>query len=129
MCDDACRIDECLQDNGDCDSEGCQDDICSQMYQGWLVFVGSEYHKLNHTIFCKEKAPLLISVLRLNGFGGLEDDIDNCDDILDTYDFNKDNYINFREAVVIISSLGNSADEKSKQLNCSTCTGMQYYNI
>ena len=134
FCDDACRIDECLQDNEDC-NEGCVDDYCSNVYYLWLYLqsiLGNEY-KFNHSIVCKEIIPLYGDIL-----DGVEDQENlynmsgnGCSDLLDTYDFNDDGYINFRESIpLLIDGVdGTSKSEKSNQVNCSVCIGMQYYNV
>ena len=45
------------------------------------------------------------------------------------YDFNDDYFINFREWIAVGGDSYYEEEAKPRQLNCSECVGMQYYNI
>jgi len=121
-CDDACRIPECQFDGGDCE-RGCVDDACSQKLMAWNLFVPSGVYKMNHTDVCADVWPVVLAFFTPTG------QFTNCEWVVNEYDFNNDKAINFREFTAIAYSFVGSGQEKAKQLNCSSCVGMEYYNI
>eukprot|EP01083_Nonionella_stella_P017682 49529_1 len=129
LCDDACRTDACLQDSGDCEL-GCLDDICSQIYQTWNLFPGTSTYLVHHSIVCTDWLPLAI-LLVANNENMNEFTPENCLQKIADTDHNNDKHMNFREFVqfgyeIFMDSFGMS---KPRQVNCSACIGMEYYNI
>ncbi len=120
-CDDSCRVDECLNDLNDCNL-GCQDDICLQVYQAWLYFAGTTTYNVNRTIACRDWWPVAVSFLGVNASI-------NCNQLVINADFNQDEYINFREFIMIgVQFVDPQWEQKSTQINCSSCVGMEHYN-
>ena len=56
-CDDACRIDACLNDGGDCDT-GCVGDYCSQIFLAWSILGLGKKYNFDHHIVCLEWMPV-----------------------------------------------------------------------
>ena len=129
-CDDACRTDECLQDENDCENDNiCIDDVCSGIYWVWSSLAGSR-HKINHEQVCQDEWKQAVKIFPNDGY----DDID-CATELDGVDYNKDGAINFHEFTQLAMDLAQQDPDatywkdKAGQINCSACLGMEYYNI
>ena len=120
QCDDLCRTEECLYDGGDCDN-GCINDVCYTFYYWWRFGV-EERHKMNITDFCAENSAFLALQTDMDQYGG-------CPAVGERFDFNNDDAINFREFVAAGYILIGGDEEKGWQMNCSDCTGMEFYNI
>eukprot|EP01083_Nonionella_stella_P081792 225519_1 len=126
FCDDSCRTDECNQDAEDCHL-GCVDDYCHQIYQGWSLLMSmidtENDHKFNYTSMCANLWDLAVHYLEI------EDDVD-CRMAAENADYNEDGYLNFREFVTVgIQVIASQWYEKSTQVNCSACVGMDVYNV
>ena len=117
---------ECLYDDGDCDGK-CIDDLCQEMYTLWLFFLskaGETVYSANHSIACQVGWPIAQALLE-----GLPEG-DQCSDTLIASDFNQDNRINFREFVSVVNYFTRDDEGgKPRQVNCSSCLGMEHYNV
>ena len=99
---------------------GCIDDTCYTMYRFWLLFIGTEY-KVTHGYVCQQIWSVVESTFGENP--------GNCSDKLESVDYNNDGQMNFREYVSLGYEIFESDSLKASQLNCSTCVGMDNYNI
>jgi len=129
LCDDACMTAECSYDAGDCDASCADSDLCEACFSGWyfgleLLQMPSTVHSMNHSFFCNQLWPLF------QPFLGIAVDAD-CNDEVAASDFDHNGQMNFREFVDAAARLGGSAatDGKHRQINCSACTGMEFYNV
>eukprot|EP01084_Bolivina_argentea_P077634 140859_1 len=120
-CDDTCRTNECMNDNGDCDL-GCVGDTCNTMYEAWIALVGATIYKVDHDNFCTNIWPIIVAF-----FG--DDNGGDCNVILENADYNNDKSVNFREFVVVSYAYAGGDRPKGTQINCSHCIGTEYYNI
>ena len=125
-CDDACRVDDCLNDNGDCEL-GCIETDCNSIYSVWQLaqqMVGGEQYKINNSIACRDVFPELEAILNVDSsvYGG-------CEGAVAEFDFNEDGYINFREWTAMAFDFFSTQEGKARQVNCSQCVQMEYYNI
>ena len=82
----------------------------------------SEILKWNHTTACRDQWPLAVSLFDTADPG-------NCDKELDLVDYNRDGFINFHEFIGIAYEFAGGGRKKGAQINCSSCVGMDYYNI
>ena len=121
-CDDLCRTVKCSQDNGDCES-GCGG-TCDFVNFGWSVFDAFSLWKLNHNWFCAEKWAMA------GGLAGEFVGSDNCEETLQSMDFNQDGSLNFREFTALIGRIiFGFEDQRFMQINCSACVSAGLYNI
>eukprot|EP01083_Nonionella_stella_P268263 906789_1 len=135
FCDDACRIDDCLDDSGDCDQE-CTNDPCSMIADIWstvqsiLSANGNPQHNFDHASFCE------LFVILAPQFIDIDSSL-NCSYLVNYFDFNHDKYVNFREIVGFGLQVAHRSnddqhwheiDHQYSQVNCSACTEMKYYN-
>merc|ERR1712228_68266 len=121
LCHDACRTNECSDDQNDCDI-GCSGDICQFIYNAWtLTFgVGTELVEIREAC---SFWPLAKAVLDIP-------DDKNCTEIAIPSDFNGDGRINFREFQVIgVVAMNRDYYNQAQTINCSSCVGMDTYNI
>ena len=119
VCDDLCRTDECGQDYGDCDRV-CGD-VCSIIYYAWLQMLEgdlSEYN-VNITWVCNNWWQYLNPI-------GANQDI-QCLTFINDRDYNRDEYLNFREFSTDLVWLFGSNDQ-STNVNCSSCVGVDHYD-
>eukprot|EP01083_Nonionella_stella_P195392 719808_1 len=124
-CDDSCRTNECDQDGGDCAlGSTCIANSCKYIYDAWLLFVGFEVYNVNISYFCNSVYPKAIYVMNTNPLENV-----SCENGTDIYDFNRDGYVNFREFAFLGYWFAGGGTQKGKQLNCSECIGMEYYNV
>ena len=126
FCDDACRTEGCLLDGADCES-GCVDDICSQIFLGWSILANVDTHNVAHDTVCYEWAPVAILFFPNSNF---TPEYSQCIQWILPTDHNNDGHINFREFVHFGYVLYDNAfgEKKPKQVNCSNCVEMEYYN-
>eukprot|EP01083_Nonionella_stella_P228386 809465_1 len=125
VCDDACRTDECAQDGGDCESIGaCTDNDCKFIFDAWQTFMEPFVYNVNVSHFCSTVYPLAVQV-----FGENPLDHYSCTDDSYLYDFNQDQFVNFREFTFLAYSFIGGWHVQGKQINCSECIGMEHYNI
>eukprot|EP01083_Nonionella_stella_P052304 138820_1 len=126
FCDDACRIEGCGYDEDDC-SLGCINDICSQIYIAWQFFVSADTYLVSHTVVCEDWGPIAVELFG-NEFNYTKE---FCYQLTIITDHNHDGYMNFREfghfGYILIE--GNTRLSKPTQINCSTCVGMENYNV
>eukprot|EP01083_Nonionella_stella_P043974 118610_1 len=125
LCDDACRTDSCLYDNGDCELH-CLDDTCHLMFTLWSYLNPTNADLLASATVCSDQWITVQSLFQI-------DESLNCTQLLIDVDYNADKHINFREFVVIALGVYYSADgvwewQKAPQVNCSSCVGMLHYN-
>ena len=139
VCDDLCQTDECLNDENDCNSE-CVNETCSAIYGYWaFIMDGKEKSAANLTVVCNEwissstklfslddtftKLPKLYNVTNPDG----------CMAMMQFLDLNGDGYINFREftswAGIAIWIDSFNGFVKGINVNCSSCVGVDTYNI
>eukprot|EP01084_Bolivina_argentea_P029525 54831_1 len=128
-CDDLCRTDECQHDMNDCISGfACVDNSCYHIYQAWNLFVipiiGYDIYYINNTVLCDTVYPLVTKIL---GYDPAHDS--DCQIEVEYEDYNNDGVINFREFVPLAYYFGGGWTKKGRQMNCSDCVGMEYYNI
>ena len=90
------------------------------MLQFWLLFIGSEY-KIDHQYACSTIWSAAVTV-----FG---EDPGNCTLWMEDVDYNNDGYFNFREYISVAYQFFEGEPLKASQLNCSSCVGMENYNI
>jgi len=124
-CDDVCRTPECLFDGGDCEL-GCVGDVCGSILTSWNFLAPSNVYKMNKTDACTEIWPVVVVLF------GETNRYKNCTQAMNEVDFNQDGYINFREYTALsygYATPHSAGKDKAKQLNCSSCVGMEYYNI
>ena len=125
MCDDACRMEACLWDQGDCEL-GCRNDICSQIFTVWNFLGGGEEYNYQHDTVCSQWAPVAVAFFEATDeFNG---EYNQCIELIINTDHNNDGYMNFREFVQVVYELFDNSigDRKPKQVNCSSCVGMKY---
>jgi len=126
QCDDACRTDQCFNDNADCEL-GCSEDNCLAMFNFWGLLYdlsSGTAHKLNHSVACLSGWSLAAAALNLNSSFAF------CMYQMQSYDYNQDSQLNFREFVPLAYVLGGGEDGyKAPQYNCSSCIGMENYNV
>eukprot|EP01083_Nonionella_stella_P164371 543749_1 len=135
FCDDSCRTDLCLNDKGDCDTV-CVDDACNWILNAWNAVVNgrNNVYLLSEQDMC-DFWPIAKVVF------GMDDSL-NCTMITGNadIDLNNDAHINFREFVILAlriyegSGIGSveydiSLIRKLQQINCSTCIGMEHYDV
>ena len=76
----------------------------------------------SHEYICEYRWPYSLSIF------GLDSDLD-CMDVWSGADYNYDGYTNFREYTAVAVNLTENGDAEGLWLNCSSCVGMEYYNI
>ena len=127
QCDQSCQWSSlCLYDENDCNDVCVEDgDLCSLLYkEGWLLLVGSGRYHISHDEMCR----FWVAILLLLDFN---DPSYNCTEYMNLVDYNKDKYINFREFVPVGLTIYEHSDTiktQYKQINCSQCVGMEYYD-
>eukprot|EP01083_Nonionella_stella_P135456 412062_1 len=128
ICDDLCRTTECNQDGGDCDTASCVGDMCELIYSVWLNFVDASTYNINISYFCGVIAP---TATAMAGFDPLAEYGIVCENATELYDWNHDLFVNFREftGIAFWWAGGKLTATKAKQVNCSDCIGMEYYDI
>ncbi len=124
--DDSCRVDECNNDGGDCDEENqCADEsYCATGYDYWNILIGSS-SKINHTDFCTLYWDLVGTLVG-------QEPPEECLYYMEKYDYSKDGMLNFREGVPLVYDAvwaDWKGNPRGGQLNCSSCIGMDLYNI
>merc|ERR1712087_690244 len=128
-----------MGDGGDCENRDCFGGHCGNLYMAWVYLAGSKHH-LNHSSICTDGTfEEAISLMDLD-----EEDFVECEVLLEQYDYNQDSRINFREFTALGYSAGTStgsnfdsnntdgflgAFSRSANVNCSVCTGMEFYNV
>ena len=127
--DDTCRKSECGDDGSDCSEEQqcAEGGICRQIFRFWR-FLGDGF-KWNTTYFCEEKWPIFERIAGETVFG--------CEYYMAEFDYNGDDHMNYRELTVIGYNaminpywyLWNRPDFRAPNINCSSCYGMETYNI
>eukprot|EP01083_Nonionella_stella_P016088 44970_1 len=134
QCDDMCRTDECNQDGGDCEPGSCALNVCKFIYDAWISFFGPSTYNVNRTHFCDVYRETIFPTLgTLFGTDHWTDAFVAypCTNASD-YDFNEDRYVNFREFTFLAYWMSDGMGtrlQKAKQVNCSDCIGMAYYNV
>eukprot|EP01083_Nonionella_stella_P106358 306793_1 len=125
LCDDACRTEECNYDGSDCDG-GCQEegDLCLTVYSIWTGFLGTTQYKFGHDYMCSTVWPMAVAYFDLPQNMSCEVEARNTD-------YNEDGMINFREFVVLGMQLvtAENWNGKATQVNCSSCIGVENYNV
>eukprot|EP01083_Nonionella_stella_P094719 265838_1 len=127
VCDDACRIEACFNDRGDCE-KGCQniqDDTCAQIYNIWSYAPVLDSDVGDGILARPDKLcalwPLAAQVLKLPPGA-------NCTNLVRNAELNHDGRLNFREFVIMVLNYTGDPIEKVMQVNCSACVGVDEYN-
>eukprot|EP01084_Bolivina_argentea_P013130 24602_1 len=132
-CDDSCMTEQCSYDNGDCDQENAcsenqeNENLCYTMYQFWnaIVTQHTSSHKVSHSYGCSNLWPIALAIYP-------EADNLTCSQVLTSTDYNKDQFLNFREFIVVAAIFSGADTEQWTQVNCSQCyadIGIEHYNI
>eukprot|EP01083_Nonionella_stella_P043973 118605_1 len=131
LCDDACRTDSCLHDNGDCELR-CLDDTCHLIFNLWSYLNPTGEDLVPTAMACADFWTVAQTLFEI-------DESWNCTELVMGVDYNEDKHMNFREFVVLaltnfrefqrIYSDGGWQRNKGPQVNCSSCVGMQHYNV
>ena len=112
-----------MDDDGDCaEGEGCGY-VCSLLYASWTFTVGSDVYAANHSYACSSIWDFALNLVQEEN-----DWTANCSHTLQTFDFNNDSFVNFREYTVVGGLIGGGALGKYLNLNCSDCIGEDNYN-
>merc|ERR1712129_180602 len=106
---------------GDCEQR-CLDDPCSHIFSAWSLLSQSSV-KVNNSRLCDYIWP--ISLAYFDSHMTMSD----CEPEVLENDFNQDGFINFREFAGIALQFVGYNSYKAKQVNCSSCVGMEYYNV
>ena len=119
-----------MNDGDDC-NQNCEDATCLELYTYWVyVTDGESINAANYSVVCNDWIPnKLIKFSEALSF-----DSTTCMLAIELLDFNGDGYINFREfstwtnIIAYSQSVGYGVD-KGINLNCSSCVGLDVYNV
>eukprot|EP01083_Nonionella_stella_P032660 89381_1 len=130
LCDDICRTDECFQDGGDCESGSCTTTYCTIIHDAWLTLtaVPDGTHNVNISYFCGTIHPYAVAVFGVD-LSEFRCDPEDKEYNYYNYDWNNDTHVNFREFTYLAYWFAGGSSSRGKQINCSECVGMEYYNI
>ena len=128
--DDTCRVEECGNDDEDCTEQNmCLDDGACHIFWTVWSFMSEGEDRLN-TSTCDTQWSIVMNALGLNP-------LEECEYYLTEYDYNGDGFLNYRESLPFsyVWYLGTENSEKYEpdykgpNINCSSCSGMDVYNI
>ena len=145
MIDSACQTDECLNDMEDCNMD-CLDNACSEIYGIWTSLMdfntndNTRIYAANYTIVCNDWMPKLLAIIppTADSFAGIMERFnllvpEECLALIPLLDDNGDGYINYRELTswigIVLYAEGRYELDKGLGLNCSSCVGVDTYNI
>ena len=126
-CDDLCRTEECLYDGGECDDMICEEG-CKEFTDFWGLMKfftnTNEDDKISHETICSNE--YLLERTRV-GLGRSSFTEDECLELLQKWDWNDDDFLNFREFQPVGAEMTDAPIAYWLQANCSQCVGIEAY--